>query len=140
MAAGADVVEAGFGCRRCGAPAGTVAFLPADADYRPLDRLEHSELSKASPRLFVTGPVLTACHSLIGRLADKVDQVRAAVAAGDAAAVHALGRELAPFWCPGCAAAYCREHWTLQAVFDEAGYDYTTGRCPRGHLRIVNDR
>jgi len=34
-----------------------------------------------------------------------------AVAAGDDAGLHAADPELAPWWCPACAAVYCGAHW-----------------------------
>jgi hypothetical protein len=66
--------------------------------------------------------------------------LRDAIAAGDAAAVHAIDRELAPWWCPDCAASYCGAHWARWDVFDDEGFhDCIRGRCPHGHERLLED-
>ena len=59
----------------------------------------------------------------------------------DAAALHAIDPELAPFFCPECAVTYCGGHWHRWDVFDpETGFhDQIRGRCPNGHERMLED-
>jgi hypothetical protein len=72
------------------------------------------------------------------------DALRAALAEAlpkrDAAALHALDLEFAPFWCPECSASYCGRHWQHWTVVDGDGWpDSIRGRCPRGHERMLED-
>ena len=67
------------------------------------------------------------------------DAARLASASGDAGEVHALDPELAPWWCPDCAASYCGAHWQRWDVFDGDLHDSIRGRCPRGHERLLED-
>ena len=68
-----------------------------------------------------------------------MDQVAAALDTGDAAALFALDSEYAPFWCPRCAASYCREHYQRFEVYDEGFFDCIRGVCPKGHERTLAD-
>ena len=64
--------------------------------------------------------------------------VRAAIA--DAAALHALDPELAPFYCPDCRRTYCGAHWVTEDVFeDDYFHDSIRGTCPEGHARMLED-
>jgi hypothetical protein len=66
--------------------------------------------------------------------------LRAALEARDAAALFAVDLELAPFWCPTCAASYCGEHWVRWSVFEDDGWhDSIRGYCPHGHERMLED-
>jgi hypothetical protein len=66
--------------------------------------------------------------------------LQAALKTGDPAALFAVDLELAPFWCPKCAASYCGEHWVRWSVFDDDGWhDSIRGRCPHGHERMLED-
>jgi hypothetical protein len=65
-----------------------------------------------------------------------------AIVAGSAPGVFAVDAELAPWWCPECAASYCGAHWDRWDVFDAdvpAHHDSIRGRCPRGHERMLED-
>jgi hypothetical protein len=68
---------------------------------------------------------------------------RIAAALWDPAALLAINPELAPFWCPECAASYCEDHWRREMVFDDdplpAWLDSIRGECPYGHERMVED-
>lgn len=66
-------------------------------------------------------------------------QVVDALARGEAAALHALDPEFAPFWCPACSTAYCGSHWVTWDVWDDGFFDQTRGRCPGGHERMLLD-
>ena len=107
-----------FACSLCEAVAGTV-WLESDARVA-------RESFTSRLWLAVNGGELTA--------------LRAALRAGDAAALHAVDLELAPFWCPECAASYCGVHWVRWSVFDDDGWhDSIRGRCPHGHERMLED-
>lgn len=62
------------------------------------------------------------------------------LAAGDRLAETLFGwnTEWAPFYCPVCERAYCSEHWRLEPVFDEAGFDYYSGSCLYGHRHKID--
>jgi hypothetical protein len=68
-----------------------------------------------------------------------LDAIRSALATGDPIALYALDREYAPFWCPTCGSTYCPDHWVIWEERDEGFYDCTRGRCPEGHVRILDD-
>jgi hypothetical protein len=65
------------------------------------------------------------------------DGVRASIA--DAAALHALDPELAPFYCPACERSYCGAHWRREDVFEGDFHDSIRGTCPDGHERMLED-
>jgi hypothetical protein len=65
------------------------------------------------------------------------DGVRAVIA--DAAALHALDPELAPFYCPECERSYCGAHWRREDVFEDGFHDSIRGACPSGHERMLED-
>jgi hypothetical protein len=71
-----------------------------------------------------------------------IGAVRAAMLAGDAAALMSLDREIVPFFCGECAASYCEAHWETWSVFDPewpSWFDELRGRCPKGHERRIYD-
>ncbi len=110
-----------WSCRICDSDAGSIE-LRENGDLR-----RKSFTSVLSERVEDPGR--------FGRLWD-------AIAAGDAAALFAVDEELAPWWCPECAACYCGEHWAREDVFDEdapAHHDSIRGRCPEGHERMLED-
>lgn len=70
----------------------------------------------------------------------EIEPLSEALVAGDSAAVHALDRELAPWWCPECAAVYCADEWQRWDTFDDEGFhEDIRGRCPEGHERMLED-
>jgi len=49
------------------------------------------------------------------------------------------GNNLA-FYCPKCDKCYCGNHWSTRIVWESGGwYDYTMGKCPKGHKRMIDD-
>jgi hypothetical protein len=115
-----SVVSHAWACATCGGSAGSIR-LDDDGETR---------------REASTG-------ALTRRFTDPgIGKLRAALAAGDAAAVHALDPELAPWWCPVCGTSYCGDHWAHWDVFDEddpTWHDSIRGRCPEGHERMLED-
>ena len=68
--------------------------------------------------------------------------LRAALRDADARALYDVDLELAPFYCPGCDAVYCGEHWQRWDVFADdhpAWHECIRGRCPQGHERMLED-
>ncbi len=43
------------------------------------------------------------------------------------------------FYCPDCDQVFCEAHMRCVPFFDQGFYDFTLGRCPAGHERIVDD-
>jgi hypothetical protein len=43
------------------------------------------------------------------------------------------------FYCPDCDEVFCEVHMRCVPFFDQGFYDFTLGRCPAGHERIVDD-
>lgn len=68
-----------------------------------------------------------------GRAVDARQALRAADALEreDAAALHALDPEIAPFFCPACARSYASARWRAH----ELSPSKVDGTCPRGHTR-----
>ena len=66
-----------------------------------------------------------------------VATLAAAVRCRDFDALRAECSEYAPFWCRTCRRSYCRDHWTLEAVFDPQ-FDYYRGSCPAGHRTMID--
>lgn len=73
--------------------------------------------------------------------ADTWTSVREILAADrpDAAALHAIDWEMAPFYCRICETCYFRSDWHPIAIWDGPFYDYTEGRCPAGHRQRIED-
>jgi hypothetical protein len=93
--------------------------------------------SQEAGRLKIEGDELrrTAFTSTLTQKA--TDGVRAAIA--DAAALHAIDPELAPFYCPECERSYCGAHWRREDVFEGDFHDSIRGTCPEGHERMLED-
>lgn len=68
-----------------------------------------------------------------------LDRVAAALATNDPAELFAIDFELAPFWCPKCAASYCGDHYRAITLYDEGYFDCIRGTCPAGHERMLMD-
>ncbi|HEX5827110.1 MAG TPA: hypothetical protein VFY23_06295 [Candidatus Limnocylindrales bacterium] len=132
-------LEHRFPCARCGGEAARVSLAPRGG----FDRTEaRTELIPGVPRLIIDAPVFGIRHWLLGDLEDAPLPAAAALADGDAAALHAIDPELAPMWCPACEAVYCASEWTTWQVFaedDPAWFEELRGRCPDGHERMLLD-
>ena len=130
-----------FDCRRCGEPAGELTlYAPAEPATRSADR------DAADPTASVVDSgsdrVRLAMRSGLGDVVFyefDLKHTLAALAAGDARALHAINREMVPFWCPTCHASYCASEWNTWDLFDEGFFDERRGRCPKGHERMLLD-
>jgi len=117
------VIEATFACSVCAKQAGAIQL--------------HGPAAPAEVRRESFTSVLRAPAT-----AEAFEQLRAALAAGDAGAIFDLDPEYAPFYCPPCRASYCGDHWDRWDVFDEDFPDWRDsirGHCPRGHERMLED-
>lgn len=43
------------------------------------------------------------------------------------------------YYCPECNKIYCIDHYQITPYFENMFYEYSTGKCPLGHERIVDD-
>ena len=125
MDAAVEALErrAAFVCVICGAAAGSLT-LEGGGDCAHVVRESFT----------------SALTRAVGR--DELAPLRAALGGDDACALFELDLELAPFYCPGCDATYCGEHWQRWDVFDDddpAWHDSIRGRCPHGHERMLED-
>lgn len=59
---------------------------------------------------------------------------------GDIAALNALDRDYAPFYCWRCHGVYCYQHMRFQEIWDDfyPHPDYWVGTCPYGHPTMVD--
>jgi hypothetical protein len=135
-----DTLEVTYRCRLCGEIAAVVAYVPsgtADPQHFSVDAPPGIEtIGLDQPRISIRGGPAPATFTL-GE--DNARVVESAVRAGSAKTLYKRNREWAPFWCRQCGGAYCRDHWHLTPVFDEAEFDYLDGACPQGHRRIISD-
>lgn len=69
---------------------------------------------------------------------DTYQRVAAALRSNDPAALYALDKEYAPFYCTHCHDCFCALHYKLEEVWDEAGLDYWRGACPHGHRKFID--
>jgi len=135
--------SATFACAACGGTAAVVTLLsPGDPLPDVLRRppgaadpvlLGRDVLGDRTWLVIAGGPVSKAVSVL------PADEIAAALERADAAALHAVDAELAPFWCPACGAAYCADHYRSWVTFDDGFYDATYGECPAGHERMLDD-
>lgn len=71
---------------------------------------------------------------------ESFDRVFSAIENTDARTLYLINLEFAPFYCPSCAAVYCREHWRMWDVFDDDGWhEGLRGCCSKGHERLLMD-
>lgn len=96
--------------------------------------------------LFIGGELIR--DSFTSRLTFRVDvedfeRIRGIILAGDIKALYGFNLEIASFYCPGCNACYCEDHWVKWDVFDDdegfTWHDSIRGRCPLGHERMLED-
>ena len=91
----------------------------------------------------VRRPKCVPCRSAHNRRLERIVLVPIKDAAAVLASVEALlaiNPEYVHFWCPKCAATYCREHWyPIDPTMDEGFYDATYGTCPKGHKVMLDD-
>jgi len=120
-------IVAEFKCKECGNKTETVRLLPRGAagNYCSGDAIKYnfdSETMMLSP--------------------EEAAIVGAALAAADAAAVHAAHPRWLASYCPKCGACYCRKHWKIEQWPDPASDSYsmhydTFGTCPLKHRRLM---
>ena len=124
----------------CGAEAGEVTLVPADAPGPDLGGPPGIEqLHAGRPRL-----LYATFTGIVEQSVDEEQEAKLikAIHASDPGALYRLDAEAVPFYCPKCEESYCREHWQLDAVLDDmpGQIDYITGTCTARHERIIEDR
>ena len=143
-----EPVAAEFACDRCGAVACTLTLLPpfAPDPQAPVPGRPGSIPGEALPgrediRLSIDGPVKLS-HSLLPGAGVDVAAIDAALRAGDADVLYSISAEYAPFLCRQCGKSYCKDCWEVSVTYadDYPGwYEDTRGRCPKGHVRVMDD-
>jgi hypothetical protein len=135
-------ISATFSCSRCHRHASTITLLPPGrpdptAGSVARDPALEAYLATAT-RLSIDGPI-NRRHLFLPDMRFDRSKLASAVGSGDPVALFSANQEYAPFWCPTCAASYCGDCWWITEEMDEGFYDYTSGRCPAGHERILDD-
>lgn len=131
-------------CGECGNVASTVTLVPpGQADPRltpeppgapPGISMLLADVAPGSGQLSIDGGPVSLTVAPVS-----FSKVSVALATGDAAALFALDREYAPFWCPKCAASYCGEHYRTSTLYDDGFFDCINGVCPNRHERTLED-
>ena len=116
------ISDGGFLCSLCGKEAGHYFFTGRER-----------ELSYTL-RSFTGGfTIPRASEGLFYRLARMVRE-------RDVRGLFKADFENTPFYCPKCDACYCGDHYFSRPVYEDAYpylFDYTLGRCPFGHERML---
>ena len=128
-----EVVKAAFQCHACKDIAATAYYVP-----RGMAHPRSKFVSEKCDRLVIDG--------FFGHVTEVipkgVNSARRAVQKSDPEALWRINPLWAPFYCPACKKSYCQKHWTTQVAFadDYPGwYEHTSGRCPNGHTRLLDD-
>ena len=132
--------SASYFCGACGERASTVTLVSAgrrDPGPFPADAPPGIDMvGSAQPSVSINGGPVSIS---VWTEALQPDAVAGALASGDAALLSAIDSEFAPFWCPKCGLAYCRDHWVVITRYDDGFFDCIDGTCPRGHTRTLED-
>jgi hypothetical protein len=132
MFTGGDIVECVFRCSLCGKVAATITLIPPN--------VRHADVLQPGVATLVIADFIGRSREQVGGAQE--EPLRAALKEKNAAALYELQHLWAPFYCPQCQRSYCIHHWTVVDNFDEdfpGFYDSTTGTCPEGHRRKVDD-
>lgn len=116
--------EGGFRCSLCDQEAGHFYFI------RKGDEFSYQRES------FTGGYIIPRAGEELTRYLAQL------VKAGDIQGIFKADFELVPFYCPKCDACYCGDHYLRWDEFDEQEpffHDCIRGRCPFGHVRMLED-
>ncbi len=130
-----NALQARFLCGACGAVAATVSCVPAGTTF-PDPIL--GNVSDKSSWLAIEGFLGTHGNALKGREAAVLD----ALTCSSAKQLYACHPLWAPFYCSECDESYCENCWDSWIVMDDEDpgwYDCTNARCPKGHVRRIDD-
>ena len=138
------MLSTSFTCAACGCIASIVTLVePGQPDPRITPNsggvapTPNTHIAEIFPdRAFLSiggGPVSVTLGPI------PIDRAVSALQSGDPAALFAIDREYAPFWCPTCRASYCGEHYRNWTLYDDGFFDCVRGECPAGHERILMD-
>ncbi len=127
---------AAFRCAECGEVAGVIRLVPAGQSANLGPPLGYRDQSADGVSL--DGFLGTSWMAVDPRSRDDITALVASPQP-DAALLHAMDWELAPFYCRTCELNYCVADWSREQLFDEGFYDCTVGHCPRGHRQMIDD-
>ena len=138
------MISATYSCAACGGVASVVSLVePGRLDPRltPEPPEVPPGVGTLTGALFPDEAMLSIDGGPVSVTLGPIRLKRAATAlrSGDPAALYAIDREYAPFWCPTCRASYCREHYRSWTAFDDGFFDCIRGECPAGHERMLMD-
>jgi hypothetical protein len=136
--ASAGVVEARFTCAICGREAAHLTLVPRGIPSP--SRPDHDMLAAFGHRLVIDAGRLSTTTGAPGKL-DAPGFART-LASADPAAIFAIDREFAPFWCPRCSAIYRAAEWRIWDVWADdhpSWWEELKGSCPNGHVRMIYD-
>lgn len=123
---------------KCLNAAAMVEVVAAGQSYANGDRDLLHKLTPAQGSIRISGFLPYASFSM--PVESYADIANGVLAAGDrlAETLFDWNTEWAPFYCPVCERAYCTEHWRLEPVFDETGFDFYSGSCLYGHRHMID--
>lgn len=118
-------------CAVCGQTAATVTLLSAQSPFTIRFGNDCWTVSRSR--------FLSATTSFLRKPGDG-EKVREALEREDYRALQRVDRDIGAFFCWGCKACYCADHWTRLPQFDEDGYgfDHMDGLCPKGHQKTID--
>lgn len=67
----------------------------------------------------------------------RLEALMKVIRSGDAARLHAMNAEFAPFYCPKC--RLCYKDWAYGPIFEDAHFEHMEGSCPKGHCVKIYD-
>lgn len=131
-------VEARFTCSRCGGEAAHLTLLPQGVTGP--GATSRDMFPGLGHRLVIDAGQLSTTIGAPGVLDDPA--FARTLASADPAAIFAVDREFAPFWCPHCSAVYCGAEWRTWNVWEDdtpGWWEELRGACPEGHERMIYD-
>lgn len=138
-----EILEVEVACAECGERAALIHLVPAGVKHPKAgskalpDLGVYDGIGRGENGSYIVESVTGKCAHTIP--AEYVEPMREAIERKDWPLLFRVDTELLPSWCPECAAHYCRKHMLTLPFFDDGFYDYTLGRCPKGHKRKVDD-
>jgi hypothetical protein len=129
---GNAIVQCVFQCSLCGEVAATISLIPRNS--------RHPDILSADAATLVLADFIGKTREQVGE--PREAPVRDALVARDARKLYEVEHLWAPFYCHECGRIYCVKHWVIMPRFDDefpGFYDSSTGTCPEGHRRLIDD-
>jgi hypothetical protein len=118
-----------FRCSVCTAVAGAVIFPPTLS----VNKYEIDQESGSIELLGALGSEQSGGES------QKIAKLLNALSSDNPRDLYSVDELWAPFYCPACANAYCKNHLVFDVRYDDSFYDATFVTCPQNHKRMVDD-